>query len=71
MMGVLLINTLWILAIDHLEWAWLKAIDTGLHYALVAIGVFTFASIVFIAGYGYVNRRRLPGPLVIEHLPGS
>ena len=71
MMGVLLINTLWILAIDHLEWAWLKAIDTGLHYALVAIGVFTLASIVFIAGYGYVNRRRLPGPLVIEHLPGS
>lgn len=71
MMGVLLINTLWILAIDHLEWQWLKVVDTSLHYALAAIGVFTFVAIVSIAAYGYINRRRLPGPLVIEHLPGS
>lgn len=71
MMGVLLINTVWILGIDHLGWRWLRTIDTGLHYALVAIGALVLAGIVIIAIYGYVNKRRLPGPLVIEHLPGS
>ena len=42
-----------------------------LHWALVAIGTAMAAGMVGIAIYGYRNRIRLPGPLVIRHLPGA
>lgn len=68
-MVVLLGNTLWLLAVDASPAV--KAIDAALHWVLVVIGAVTVVACVCIALYGYVNRRRLPGPLVIEHLPGA
>jgi NADH-quinone oxidoreductase subunit H len=66
-MIVLLANTLWILAVDRL--AWMHALDQVIHWVLVVIGAAAFVVCFVIAIYGYINRRRLPGPLVIEHLP--
>jgi len=71
MMGVLLANTLWVLGIQHLAWGWLIGLDQVLHIALVTVGVVIVVVILGLGLYGFVNRRRLPGPLVIEHLPGS
>ena len=71
MMAVLLGNTLWILLVDHLQIGFVVWLDRVLHWALVAIGTAMAAGMVGIAIYGYRNRLRLPGPLVIRHLPGA
>ena len=71
MMAALLFNTIWILGVHHLAWAWMIGLDAILHWLLVAFGVAVAIAMVGIASYGFANRRRLPGPLVIEHLPGS
>lgn len=70
-MLILLGNTLWILGVQHLEWNWMRMLDRGLHGALVAAGYAAVLALAVIAAYGYVNRRRLPGPLVVDHLPGA
>jgi NADH-quinone oxidoreductase subunit H len=70
-MVVLLGNTLWILFIEHLEIGWIQTLDAWLHRLLVAIGAILIAAMLAIAGYGRLNRRRLVGRLVIDHLPGS
>jgi len=71
MMAVLLGNTLWILLVDHLQIGFVVWLDRVLHWALVAIGTAMAGGMVGIAIYGYRNRLRLPGPLVIRHLPGA
>jgi len=68
-MLVLLANTLWLLAVDASPA--MQAVDTALHWVLVIIGAVTIIACLVIATYGYIHRRRLPGPLVIEHLPGA
>ncbi len=70
-MIVLLGNTLWILGVHHLKAPWMLAVDKAAHWTLVAIGVAVVMSMLGIAWYGWVNRKRLPGSLVIDHLPGS
>lgn len=70
-MVMLLANTLWILGIRHLEWGWLIGLDTVLHWALVIIGYAIVLGMLGISTYGYRNRTRLPGPLVVRHLPGA
>lgn len=68
-MVLLLGNTIWILGIQHLNWGWMQTLDKVLHVLLVAIGFAFVLGMLAIATYGYVNRKRLPGPLVIDHLP--
>lgn len=68
-MVVLLGNTLWILGTKHLQLAWLIGLDKALHYVLVFIGAATIVGMIAIAAYGYRNRRRLVGNLVIDHIP--
>ncbi len=68
-MLVLLANTLWLLAVDASDA--MRAVDSAIHWVLVIIGLVTVIGCLVIATYGYIHRRRLPGPLVIEHLPGS
>lgn len=70
-MVVLLGNTLWILGTKHYEIGWLVVIDAVLHWLLVALGLAAAATAVGIAGYGFLNRRRLVGRLAIDHLPGA
>ena len=69
-MVVLLGNTLWLLALKY-EVGWVVALDAGLHWGLVIIGYAIVAVMLGIAVYGFINRRRLVGRLVIEHLPGA
>jgi len=66
-MVVVLCNTLWMLGVSY--WQWMAQIDAVIHVVLVALGAILLAACVIISVYGYANRRRLPGPLVIEHLP--
>lgn len=68
-MVVLLGNTLWILGTKHLQLAWLIRVDEALHWVLVALGAATILGMIGIAAYGYRNRRKLVGTLVIDHLP--
>ncbi len=68
-MVVLLGNTLWILGTKHLQLAWLIRVDEVVHWVLVVLGAATILGIIGIAAYGYRNRRRLVGSLVIDHLP--
>jgi NADH-quinone oxidoreductase subunit H len=70
-MVLLLGNTVWILGLDHLGWGWLRALDTALHAALVVVGYLLVAAMLGIAAYGYANKRRLVGSLVVDHLPGA
>jgi len=70
-MLVLLGNTLWILGTEHLKWPWLISLDSAMHWALVAVGYVTVIAMLGIAAYGYANRKRLVGTLVIDHLPGA
>ena len=70
-MVLLLANTLWVLGVEQYEIGWLVGIDQVLHWALVAIGLAAVAGMIGIAVYGFINRRRLVGRLVIEHLPGA
>ena len=66
-MVVVLGNTLWMLGVKYVSAV--QAIDVAVHWMLVVFGALLLIGCVGIATYGYVNRRRLPGPLVIEHLP--
>ncbi len=68
-MVMLLGNTLWILATTHLKLGWMVSLDRGVHWLLVLIGYVTVLSMLGIAAYGYRNRKRLVGTLVIDHLP--
>jgi NADH-quinone oxidoreductase subunit H len=70
-MVVLLGNTFWILGLHQAGWSWLATLDSALHKALVLIGTVVVIGMFGIAVYGYVNRRRLVGSLVIDHLPGA
>jgi NADH-quinone oxidoreductase subunit H len=70
-MVLLLGNTLWMLGVEHMKMPALVTIDSIIHKILVAIGAVTVAAMISIAAYGYINRRRLVGNLVIDHLPGS
>ncbi len=65
-MAVLLLNTIWILGVDHLQWSWLVTLDSVLHWLLVAIGLLVVAAMLVIAAYGFVNRRRLVGTQAVE-----
>lgn len=68
-MVVLLGNTLWILGTHHLKLSWLISLDTGVHWLLVTLGYVTVITMLGIAAYGYANKKRLVGTLVIDHLP--
>lgn len=70
-MGLLLANTLWVLAVQHYEIGWLVALDHALRWILVGIGALTVAAMIGIAAYGLANRRRLVGTQVVDHLPGA
>ncbi|RIK62302.1 MAG: NADH-quinone oxidoreductase subunit NuoH [Planctomycetota bacterium] len=70
-MVILLGNTLWILGVKHMNWTPLVNIDWALHKILVGIGVLAVVAMFGIAAFGYANRRRLVGSLVVDHLPGA
>lgn len=70
-MVILLANTLWILGVEHLKLGWLIAVDTGIRWVLVALGVLTALGMIGIAMYGYKNNRRLVGSQAANQLPGS
>jgi NADH-quinone oxidoreductase subunit H len=69
-MVVLLANTVWVLGISY-DVGWLTIVDAVLHWVLVAIGLITAATIIGLALYGLMNRRRMVGYLAVDHLPGS
>ncbi len=70
-MVVLLGNTFWILGTEHMAWDWMRMLDRLVHGLLVAVGYVVVLGMIGVAVYGYANRRRLVGALVIDHLPGS
>jgi NADH-quinone oxidoreductase subunit H len=70
-MLVLLGNTLWMLGLQAGQGSWLAVLDAVLHKALVVVGAVLLIGMIGIAAYGYANRRRLVGSLVIDHLPGA
>lgn len=70
-MVILLGNTFWILGVKHMNWTLLVSIDWALHKLLVGIGALAILAMLGIAAYGYSNRRRLVGTLVVDHLPGA
>lgn len=68
-MVMLLGNTLWILGTTHLKLPWMISLDYGLHLVLLLMGYMTVIGMLAVAAYGYWNRKRLVGTLVIDHLP--
>jgi NADH-quinone oxidoreductase subunit H len=70
-MVMLLGNTLWILGTTHLKLEWMIDLDSAIHWLLVIVGYAFVIGMLAIAAYGYRNRKRLVGTLVIDHLPGS
>ncbi|HUN80548.1 MAG TPA: NADH-quinone oxidoreductase subunit NuoH [Phycisphaerae bacterium] len=70
-MLMLLFNTLWILGLHQGDWGWLVGLDRFIHRLLVIVGAVVIVAIVAIAAFGFSNRRRLVGNLVIDSLPGS
>jgi len=68
-MVMLLGNTLWILGTTHLKLPWMISLDYGVHLALLLIGYIAVLGMLAVAAYGYWNRKRLVGTLVIDHLP--
>lgn len=65
-MVLLLGNTFWMLLVPAGG-----MVSVVLNVAMAAIGVVPAAGFVTIAVYGFVNRRRLVGTLVVNHLPGA
>lgn len=70
-MVLLLANTFWILGTEHMKWGWLIAIDRGLHWLLVFLGVIIALVMLAIACYGRANKKRLVGWLAADQLPGA
>jgi NADH-quinone oxidoreductase subunit H len=66
-MVLLLGNTFWMLLVP----AGAPFLATAANLVLTAAGLVLVFGFVAIAAYGYANRRRLVGSLVIDHLPGS
>ena len=65
-MLVLLGNTIWGLVVEPGS-----IVARTFNILLTLVGAGFVLGFVAIMVYGYVNRRRLPGPLVVDHLPGA
>lgn len=65
-MLILLGNTVWIMLVPSGSLVAIVA-----NAVCTAIGAILVIAIIAISAYGYANRRRLVGTLVIDHLPGS
>ncbi len=65
-MVLLLGNTLWQVFVPQRS-----GLAVICNVAMAGIGAFLLAGFVVIAAFGYANRRRLVGSLVVDHLPGS
>jgi len=68
-MLVLLGNTFWLLLEDNLDW--FRGVSIVFNVGLAAIGVIVFLVCIAAIAYGYTNRRRLVGNLVVDALPGA
>ncbi|MFO0973564.1 MAG: NADH-quinone oxidoreductase subunit NuoH [Phycisphaerae bacterium] len=67
-MVVLLGNTLWLI-FDRPAYVGFQYIAAGCRFVLATIGVVTLIACTLLGIYGFIHRRRLVGPLAIEHKP--